>query len=69
MSSHREEQFYVEDDKLYYHAENDRFAFMRNGPEAVDVEIGSVRGAKILLRSLNKGSLSENLEKLLEEHN
>ena len=51
MSSQREEWFYVEDNKLYYHAENDSFAFMRNGPEEVDIEIGSVKGAKILLRS------------------
>jgi len=69
MSSQREEWFYIKDDKLYHCSENDSFAFMRRGAQAKDTEIGSVKGAKLLLRSLNKSSLSQNLKKLLEEHN
>ena len=69
MSSQREEWFFIKDDELYHHGENDSFAFMRNGAEATDTYVGPVKGVKLLLRSLNKSSLSKNLEKILEEQN
>ena len=68
MSSQYEEWFFIKESKLYHHGENDGFAFMRNGAEATDTYIGPVKSIKLLLRSLNKDSLFENLEETLKKY-
>tara|TARA_R100000734_G_C3203632_1_gene21497 strand:- start:76 stop:297 length:222 start_codon:yes stop_codon:yes gene_type:complete len=68
MSSQYEEWFFIKENKLYHHGENDGFAFMRKGAEAIDTYIGPVESIKLLLRSLNKSSVSKDLEKTLEKY-
>ena len=68
MSSQYEEWFYIKDDNVYYHGENDGFAFMRKGAEAVDILIGPVEGVELLLRSMSKHKLYHSLRDALNKH-
>ncbi len=54
MSSQYEDWFFIKDDKVYYHYENDGYQAMRRGTQPKDTLLGSVEGVKIVLENFDK---------------
>ena len=54
MSSQYEDWFFIKDDKVYYHYENDGYQAMRRGTQPNDTLLGSVEGVKIVLENFDK---------------
>ncbi len=54
MSSQYEEWYFVKDDKVYYHYENDGYQAMRRGIQPKNTLLGTVDNVKWILRNAGK---------------